>query len=97
MRVSSGKGTIALPAGAEQAINAIAARQPTVLISFGSPYLITQVPNVASYLLAWAATPTSETAVANALTGAAAITGQVADPDSARRGRSAPACSGRRT
>ena len=44
VRVSSGKGTISLPPGAEQAIKAIAARQPTVLISFGSPYLITQVP-----------------------------------------------------
>jgi beta-N-acetylhexosaminidase len=76
VRVSSGKGTIALPTSAELAINAIAARQPTVLISFGSPYLITQVPVVASYLLAWVATPTSETAVANAISGAAAITGK---------------------
>lgn len=76
VRVSSGKGTISLPPGAEQAIQAIATRQRTVLISFGSPYLITQVPMVASYLLAWVATPTSETAVANALSGAAAITGR---------------------
>ena len=75
VRVSSGKGTIALPPGAEQAIAAIAARQPTVLVSFGSPYLISQVPNVQSYILAWVANPASETAVAKALTGAA-ITGR---------------------
>jgi len=75
VKVSSGKGTIALPAGAEQAINTIAGRQPVILVSFGSPYLISQVPSVQSYLLAWVATPSSETAVANALTGAA-ITGR---------------------
>jgi beta-N-acetylhexosaminidase len=75
VRVSSGKGTIALPASAELAINLIAARQPTVLVSFGSPYLISQVPSVPSYMLAWVATPMSEAAVANALTGAA-ITGK---------------------
>lgn len=75
VRVSSGKGTIALPDGAAQAINTIAARQPTVLISFGSPYLISQVPGVPSYLLAWTTTTASETAVANALAGAA-ITGR---------------------
>lgn len=75
VRVSSGKGTISLPVQAERAINEISARQPTVLISFGSPYLISQVPSVHSYLLAWVATTASETAVANALTGFA-ITGK---------------------
>lgn len=75
VKVGAGKGTIALPVGAEQAINVIAARQPTVLVSFGSPYLISQVPSVPGYLLAWTANTASETAVANALTGAA-ITGK---------------------
>ena len=75
VKVTSGKGTIALPAGAEQTINLIAARQLTVLVSFGSPYLISQVPSVPGYLLAWTANPASELAVANALTGTA-ITGK---------------------
>jgi beta-N-acetylhexosaminidase len=74
VRVSSGRGTIALSPGAEQAIATIAARQPTVLISFGSPYLISQVPSVPAYLLAWVSTTSSETAVADALSGTA-ITG----------------------
>jgi len=76
VRVAAGKGTIALPDGAAQAVSAIAERQPTVLVSFGSPYLISQVPGVSSYVLAWTANPFSELAVANALTGAAAITGR---------------------
>ncbi len=75
VRVSSGKGTIALPTGAELMINALAARQPTVLVSFGSPYLISQVPSVPSYLLAWTGSASSESAVANALSGTA-ITGK---------------------
>lgn len=75
VRVTSSKGTVALPAGAEQAINAIVARQSTILVSFGSPYLISQVPGVHSYILAWTANAGSELAVANALTGAA-ITGK---------------------
>lgn len=75
VKVTSGKGSIALPDAAVAAIDTIAARHPTLLISFGSPYLISQVPSVAAYMLAWAPNASSETAVANALTGAA-ITGK---------------------
>ena len=53
-----------------------AARTPSMLLSFGSPYLISQVPGVAGYLLAWSATPQSEEVVAEAL-GGAAITGRL--------------------
>jgi beta-N-acetylhexosaminidase len=76
VKVTSGKGTIALPQGAADAIAAVAARQPTLMVSFGTPYLISQVPGVSSYLLAWTATPTSEAAVAKALTGGAPIEGK---------------------
>jgi beta-N-acetylhexosaminidase len=76
VKVTSGKGTIALPEGEAQAIDTIAAHHPTLLISFGSPYLISQVPAVQAYLLAWTANPTSEMAVARALTGQAPISGK---------------------
>ena len=46
-----------------------------MLVSFGSPYIISQVPTAASYIMAWAATEFAEQAVARALTGQAAITG----------------------
>ncbi len=75
VRVTSGKGTISLPVAAESAIGLIAARQRTLLVSFGSPYLISQLPAIGSYMLAWVATTASETSVANALTGTA-ITGR---------------------
>ncbi|HEY3934256.1 MAG TPA: glycoside hydrolase family 3 N-terminal domain-containing protein [Gemmatimonadales bacterium] len=76
VKVTSGKGTIALPDAAAQVIDSIAARHPTLLISFGSPYLISQVPSVSAYILAWTANPTTELAVARALTGQAPITGK---------------------
>ena len=71
VRAISGKGTIALPDDALRLIGDLTSRRPTVLVSFGSPYLISQVPSVPSYLLAWANNSTSEVAVANALSGTA--------------------------
>jgi hypothetical protein len=58
-------------------VNATAAKQPTVLVSFGSPYLLTQAPAVQGYLLAWAARSINEEAVAAALTGTAEIGGRL--------------------
>jgi hypothetical protein len=58
-------------------VNSNAASQPTVLVSFGSPYLLTQAPAVQGYLLAWAARPINEQAVAAALTGGASIDGRL--------------------
>lgn len=75
VRAVSGKGTIALPPDAAHLIVDLTSRRPTVMVSFGSPYLISQVPTVPSYLLAWSNNTTSELAVANALNGTA-ITGR---------------------
>ena len=69
VRVAAYKGTIALPPDAEQLITVLARHRPTILVSFGSPYLIAQVPTVHTYLLAWTANALTETAVAEALSG----------------------------
>jgi hypothetical protein len=71
VRVASGAGTIAMPAALGELIEATARAQPTLLVSFGSPYLLGQAPSPAAYLLAWTANPATEEAVANALSGAA--------------------------
>ena len=42
----------------------------TLLVSFGSPYIVMETPRIRSYLLAWAANPASERAAARALSGA---------------------------
>ena len=48
----------------------------TVLVSFGSPYLLTSVPSASAYLLAWGGGEASQTAAADALLGAP-ITGRL--------------------
>jgi beta-N-acetylhexosaminidase len=77
IKVSAWSGTISLPPQVAALVNSTAANQPTVLVSFGSPYLLTQAPGVQGYLLAWAARPINELAVAAALTGAADIGGRL--------------------
>lgn len=72
VRAREGAGTVAMQPAVADLING--ARVPSLLVSFGSPYLIAQVPSVAAYLLAWTPTTMVEQAVADAL-GGAAITG----------------------
>ena len=52
-----------------------ARRKRTVLVSFGSPYLISQAPSIGSYILGWQSRGMSERAMAAALAGSAQITG----------------------
>jgi len=77
VRVSAWSGTISLPTAVAALIDSTARRQPTVLVSFGSPYLLTQTPSVQGYLLAWAGRPINEQAVAAAFTGRAEISGKL--------------------
>jgi beta-N-acetylhexosaminidase len=62
--------------------------RPLVLVSFGNPYLLRQVPEVPGYLVAWGGFPVSQVAAARALSGAAAISGRlpISIPPVARRG-----------
>jgi beta-N-acetylhexosaminidase len=76
VRATAWRGTIAMPEPLAELIAATGRERPTVLVSFGSPYLLGQVPSAASYLLAWTANPLTEAAAAAALSGAA-ITGRV--------------------
>lgn len=68
-------GRIGLNPATESALRNLARTAPTILISFGSPYVISQVPEAASYLIAWSATEFAEQAVARALLGEAPIGG----------------------
>ncbi len=77
VRVTAWSGTISLPAEVAALVVSTARLQPTLLVSFGSPYLVTQTPAVQGYLLAWAARPINEQAVAGALTGRADISGRL--------------------
>jgi beta-N-acetylhexosaminidase len=77
VRPIAGRGNLALPDPLAGLIDATARTKPTALVSFGSPYLQNQLPGFGgAYLLAWSDVPATERAVANALTGRAAITGR---------------------
>ncbi len=77
VRPLSGRGTIALPDSLAALISATDSTRPTVLVSLGSPYLLTQAPTVKSYLVAWSGVRASERAVALALLGRVPITGHL--------------------
>jgi beta-N-acetylhexosaminidase len=76
VRFGSGTGTIGMPESMSLLIKTSADERPTALVSFGTPYLLSEAPNVAAYLLAWTDNPLTEEAVAAALAGAA-ITGRL--------------------
>jgi beta-N-acetylhexosaminidase len=67
---------LTLPAALGTLIDSTAASRPTILASFGSPYILRQAPSVGTFLLGWLANPAMERAMAGAL-GGAAITGRL--------------------
>ncbi|HEX2205984.1 MAG TPA: glycoside hydrolase family 3 C-terminal domain-containing protein, partial [Longimicrobium sp.] len=54
-----------------------ASGKPTVVVSFGSPYLLRAFPSVGTYLLAWGPAEVSQAAAADALLGRAPIGGRL--------------------
>ncbi len=72
------RGNIALPDSLAAMIDSTAAHRSTMLVSFGSPYLLDQLPDYGGgYLLAWSDDLAAERAVARALAGLAPITGHL--------------------
>jgi len=54
------------------------ARHPrTIVVAFGNPYLLQQVPSASTYLVGWGGFPVSQTAAGRALIGAAPIGGRL--------------------
>jgi beta-N-acetylhexosaminidase len=51
--------------------------RPLVVVSFGNPYLLREIPEVPAYLLAWGPFPVSQRAAARALVGDEEITGHM--------------------
>jgi beta-glucosidase-like glycosyl hydrolase len=72
------RGHVALPDSLAALIGTVAPTRPTMLVSFGSPYLLGQLPAFeGGYLIAWSDNLATERAVAGALTGAAPIGGHL--------------------
>ena len=82
------RGAIGIPESVTDLIGATARARPTILISLGNPYLISDLPEVGSYLIGWRSNSVTEQAVARALAGVASITGRlpISIPPSYARG-----------
>jgi beta-N-acetylhexosaminidase len=78
LTTSSTTNTASAPEPIAQFVRTMALRAPrTIVASFGSPYLLRQVPAVSTYLVAWGGFPLSQRSAARALIGAAPITGRL--------------------
>jgi len=49
----------------------------TIIVAFGNPYLLQQVPGASAYLVGWGGFPVSQAAAGRALVGASPITGRL--------------------
>jgi beta-N-acetylhexosaminidase len=70
------RGELGLPEGVARLAADLADAGAPVL-SFGDPYLLRQLPDAPTYLLAWSRTDTSQRSAARALAGAIPITGRL--------------------
>ncbi len=77
VRLSSGKGNIALPESEHSLLDKImAAHKPVIWIAFGNPYLLRLYPQTPAYLCTFSYADVSYIAAAKALAGEIAIAGR---------------------
>ena len=70
-------GTVAIPKEAADFLKKLSALDGlNVVVSFGNPYLVSDFPNVQSYVLAWSGSQASQSAAAGALLGDFDIVGR---------------------
>ncbi len=77
IRVGAYKGDLGVPEPVASLIHDLIGIRPTVLVSFGNPYLLEQFSNVGTYLLAWGQWDVSQRAAARAVLGDVSITGRL--------------------
>ncbi len=78
VRPRSGRGTLEIPAEGKAAVAALlASGKPVVAVSFGSPYLLRDVPALATYLCGYGPQALVQAAAARALWGEAPIEGKL--------------------
>jgi beta-N-acetylhexosaminidase len=89
VRFQSGRGTIALPAAGKRLVERLLASGTRVIaVSFGTPYLLRDLPGLRTYLVAYGSQTDAQVVAARAILGEAAITGRlpVTIPGAAARG-----------
>jgi beta-N-acetylhexosaminidase len=89
VRFGSGEGKIVVPEPARLAIERmLAAGKPVLAVAFGSPFLVQELPDLRTYVVAYGGQEVMQVAVARALFGETPITGRlpVTIPGVAERG-----------
>ena len=89
VRVADRKGNVAFPDDQRNFVNQmLATGKPTVILAFGSPYLISRFPKAKTWIGEFSANDVSQTAAARALFGQVPFVGQipVTVPDVVQRG-----------
>ncbi|MBA3889756.1 MAG: hypothetical protein H0X64_04430 [Gemmatimonadaceae bacterium] len=76
VRRVEGEGRNAIPANIATWMNGIAARERTIFVALGNPYLIRQVPRVGTYVMSYGVGDALERAAARAVMGQGPITGR---------------------
>jgi beta-N-acetylhexosaminidase len=75
---SSTTSTSSAPNAVVEFVRALVRRNPrTVVVAFGNPYFLQQVPDASTYLVAWGGFPVSQRAAALGLAGAVEIGGKL--------------------
>lgn len=77
VRVLDRKGDLAIAEPVAALVRDIASRRPTVVATFGNPYVIGQLHGVGTYLLGWGHAAVSQRAAVRALVGEAPIEGRL--------------------
>lgn len=78
LNITSATSTAAAPRGLLDLVDALAKRgRKPVVVAFGNPYLLRDVPMAAGYLVAWGGFAAAQYAAARALVGDAPITGRL--------------------
>ncbi len=75
---SSTAATIAAPRAFVDFVEELRRRnEHPIVVSFGNPYLLQQIPAVSAYIVAWGGFPLSQSAAAHAVVGVTPITGRL--------------------
>lgn len=76
VNISSVTATAAAPRGVVELVRTLRQRgKSPIVVAFGSPYLLGDIPEVPAYVVAWSAWPMAQRAAAQALAGTLPITG----------------------
>jgi beta-N-acetylhexosaminidase len=77
VRARSGSGSIAVPEVARKLLADLGGKVPTIAVSFGTPYLLREVPSVGTYFCAYGIQPVMQVAAVQGLFGEAPVTGKL--------------------